>query len=388
MSLHASPDVPRPPSPVPPLFRHVYVHVPFCARRCTYCDFSIAVRAVTPVDVFLAALTAELELRGRPDELHTLYLGGGTPSRLGGEGIAQIGRLFGAEKGLGEFTIEANPEDITDEAVTAWVRAGVNRLSIGSQSFDDRVLAWMHRTHDASAIGRAVEIARRGGIERLSLDLIFSLPESMERDWDEDLRRAIDLDPGHISLYGLTIEPHTPLAKQMKRGAVPPAPDTRYADEYLRAHERLGAAGYRFYEVSNASKPGQEAIHNRAYWRRVPYLGLGPSAHSFDGTTRWWNERAWSKWLEILREDGDPIAERETLTEEQRRLEELYLGLRTIEGLALWQGAPARLLQAVERWVSEGWAEVVVSGEHANAQRVARLTPQGWLRLDVLVASV
>jgi len=362
---------------------HVYVHVPFCARRCSYCDFAIAVRRLVPVSEYLAALAREATHHHAPRSPRTLYLGGGTPSLLGGQGAAALLRLFGAEQGIDECTVEANPEDVTAEAVEAWVRAGVNRLSIGAQSFEPRVLAWMHRTHDADGIARAVRTARAGGIGNLSLDLIFALPDALERDWARDLAAAVALAPDHISLYGLTVEPHTPLRRWIARGEATEAADGRYAEEYLAAHERLAAAGYAFYEVSNASRPGREAVHNAAYWAQAPYLGLGPSAHSFDGADRWWNEPVYVRWLARTRERGTAIAGRETLTPEQRRLEHLYLGLRTRSGVPMADG-PQALAPKAALWERAGWAELVHLGDGVRL----RLTPAGWLRLDVLVASV
>jgi oxygen-independent coproporphyrinogen-3 oxidase len=362
---------------------HLYVHAPFCARRCSYCDFAIAVRRRVPVEEFLGTLAREAAHHRAETPAHTLYVGGGTPSRLGGEGLARLLRLFGAERGIEECTIEANPEDVTPEAAAAWVRAGVNRLSIGAQSFDGRVLAWMHRTHDVEAIGRAVRTARDAGIRNLSLDLIFALPESLTRDWHRDLAEAVALGPEHISLYGLTVEPHTPLRRWIVRGDWAEAPGARYADEYLLAHEVLAAAGYLFYEVSNAAKPGREARHNAAYWAGAPYLGLGPSAHSFDGTDRWWNEPVYVRWRAKVAERGGAVTGRETLTAEQRRLEHLYLGLRTRSGVPLSDG-PQTLAPKAALWERAGWAELV----HAEGGVRLRLTPTGWLRLDELVASV
>ncbi len=358
---------------------HLYVHVPFCARRCTYCDFSIAVRRTVPVAQYLGALAREAALTGaRAGE--TLYLGGGTPSRLGGDGVAALARVCAPEHELAEFTLEANPEDVTADSVRAWVRAGVNRISLGAQSFDDRVLGWMHRTHDAAGIGAAVRTARAGGIANLSLDLIFALPASLGRDWRDDLDRAIALEPEHVSLYGLTVEPGTPLFRQVGRGDAVPADEARYEEEYLLAHQRLGAAGYAFYEVSNAARPGREAVHNRAYWLLEPYLGLGPSAHSFDGVSRWWNEPAYVRWLERLEQGGSPVAGHEILNDHQRRLEQMYLALRTSTGLAVPEPCPPKLASEVPRWIGAGWAR--------EAGRRIRLTPQGWLRLDELVASI
>ncbi len=360
--------------------RHLYVHVPFCRRRCVYCDFSIAVRRRVPTADFLAALAAEWARAERPAPLATLYLGGGTPSLLGGEGIAALAGLVGAGSGLEEFTLEANPDDVTDEAARAWARAGVNRLSLGAQSFQSGVLAWMHRTHGPDAAGDAVVRARRAGIANLSLDLIFALPEALGRDLDADLERLFALAPQHVSLYGLSLEDHTPLGRAAARGEVAAADERRYEDEYLHLHERLRAEGYRFYEVSNAARPGFEAVHNRAYWRLAPYLGLGPSAHSFDGVARWWNESAYARWRARLAAGASPVAGREILGPAQRRIESLYLGLRTSEGVALDEPPSPALAATLSAWVAAGWAEV-------EAPRL-RLTPRGWLRLDELAASI
>ena len=393
---------------------HVYVHVPFCARRCTYCDFSIAVRRRTPVAAYLDALAREQALAEVPPEPGTVYLGGGTPSLLGGEGVAALAARLGLRRAPVEFTLEANPEDVTDDAARAWVRAGVNRLSLGAQSFDDRVLEWMHRPHRAARVGEAVRCARRAGIANLSLDLIFALPEALGRDWARDLDAAAALGPDHVSLYGLTLEPATPLFRRAERGELQPAPEMRYADEYLLAHERLAAAGYRFYEVSNAARPGREAVHNRAYWTLAPYLGLGPSAHSFDGLSRWWNEPAYARWQRLLASGASPVAGRELLNDTQRRLERAYLGLRTAEGIDLPDPCPPALAATLARWRVAGWAvvEAEAAGTGLSAVpprprapvpaapvpprpgapvppvRRLRLTPQGWLRLDELVASI
>jgi oxygen-independent coproporphyrinogen-3 oxidase len=366
--------------------QHVYVHVPFCARRCTYCDFSIAVRARVPVAEYLGALAREAAQADLlPAEPATIYLGGGTPSRLGGDGIAALARLVHAHGALAEFTLEANPEDVTRDAVRTWTAAGVNRLSLGVQSFDAGVLAWMHRTHDVPAIAAAVRAAREGGIANLSIDLIFALPESLGRDWGADLASAVELEPDHISLYGLTVEEGTPLARQIGRGQTAAADDARWEEEYLRAHEALGAAGFAFYEVSNAARPGRQAVHNRAYWTLAPYVGLGPSAHSFDGTTRRWNEPAYARWVRMLGAGQSPVSGHEILGRSQRELEQLYLGLRTVDGVELSDESPPRLRARVDSWVASGWAELRAG---ASARPRVGLTPLGWLRLDALVASV
>lgn len=366
--------------------RHVYVHVPFCARRCSYCDFSIAVRTRVPVDEYVRALEGELTLRlgaapARPDRpaIDTLYFGGGTPSRLGPEGVARamavLDRWFRLADGA-EVTLEANPDDVGGEAVAAWRAAGVNRLSLGGQTFDPAALAWMHRTHDAAQIGRAMDVARAGGIDDLSLDLIFALPATVPRDWAADVAHALALAPTHLSLYGLTVEAGTPLGRWAARGEVREADEDRYAGEFLHAHQALAAAGYEHYEVSNFSRPGRRARHNSAYWSGAPYLGLGPSAHGFDGAARRWNVSAYAAWVRAVAEGRDPVEGSETLDAEMRTAESVYLGLRTTDGLVLDPAdAPRTAL-----WEAAGWAE--------RAGGRLRLTAPGWLRLDALAADL
>ncbi len=244
--------------------RHVYLHVPFCRRRCTYCDFSIAVRKRIPAREYVDAVVQELR-QGLTDPgrepgdlgagvtdpvgatdpgrevLETIYFGGGTPSLLPPGAVAELltslRDVFHLTSLRDDFevTLEANPEDVTLETAAAWRRAGINRVSLGAQSFDDRVLQWMHRSHDAARIAAAVRTLRDTGVDNISLDLIFALPTMLERDWARDLEQAVALGPAHLSLYGLTVEERTPLARWISRGAAAPPDDDRYADEYLAA---------------------------------------------------------------------------------------------------------------------------------------------------------
>ncbi|HEX6536873.1 MAG TPA: radical SAM family heme chaperone HemW [Gemmatimonadaceae bacterium] len=362
--------------------KHLYVHVPFCARRCTYCDFAIAVRREVPVEEYIDAVARELAMRcpdGSRWEVDTLYLGGGTPSMLGGAGVARLLQRVRERVSVApgaEVTLEANPENVAVDAVREWRAAGINRLSLGAQSFDDRVLRWMHRTHDSAMIGRAVDAARAGGIDELSLDLIFALPDVLERDWMGDVRRVAALEPAHVSLYGLTVEPDTPLGRWRDRGSLLEAGEDRYEADFLRAHELLDAAGYEHYEVSNYARPGRRARHNSSYWRHVPYMGLGPGAHSFDGEARRWNVGAYAAWARELRSGRDPIAGREVLTDESLACERIYLGLRTVDGLRVDDALARRVLP----WVEAGWALL----DHGRV----RLTPTGWLRLDALASAL
>jgi len=372
---------------------HLYLHVPFCVRRCSYCDFSIAVRKRIPAREYVEAVLGELEMvraadpgavpRGSPEDgLETLYLGGGTPSLLPPDALATLVTslldAFGAtpSRDAIEVTAEANPEDVTPELASVWRRAGVNRVSLGAQSFDDTVLKWMHRSHDAARIGAAVHTLRGAGIENVSLDLIFALPAELPRDWERDLELALSLDPDHLSLYGLTVEERTPLARWISRGAVAPPEDDRYAEEYLFAHLRLAASGYRFYEVSNACRDERRSRHNSAYWSGRPYLGLGPAAHSYDGRARRWNVAAWPAYARAVAAGRSPIESAEVLTPEQRELERVYLALRTDAGLPV-TALHRPPLPSTARWLERGWAEL-------RGERLV-CTPQGWLRLDSLV---
>ncbi|MEO7359071.1 MAG: coproporphyrinogen-III oxidase family protein, partial [Gemmatimonadaceae bacterium] len=279
-----------------------------------------------------------------------------------------------------EITLEANPEDISERAVAEWKDAGINRLSIGVQSFDDNVLQWMHRVHDATAARQAAQFARDGGIDAFSIDLIFSLPEALNRDWNRDLDIALSLNADHISLYGLTIESHTPLGKWQARGSVTIASEESYEDQFLAANTQLRAAGYEHYEVSNFAKPGKRAVHNSAYWRGVPYIGLGPSAHGFDGNTRRWNQSAYAEWQKTVSAGEDPEDGNETLTNDNRITESVYLGLRTRDGLVVTPGdAPL-----IDQWIAAGWLEFTNSGDFGRV----RCTPLGWLRLDALASAL
>lgn len=363
--------------------RHVYVHVPFCARRCSYCDFAIAVRKQVPVDAYVDGVARELALRFPPiDEswsVRSLYLGGGTPSALGGEGVRQLIDVLRTRLTLepgAEVTLEANPEDVTECASAAWQSAGINRVSIGAQSFDRGALEWMHRSHSAARIADAVRAVRASGIANVSLDLIFALPPHLGRSWQADLDALLSLTPQHVSLYGLTVEPGTPVARWISRGILAEAPEELYETEFLAAHELLTHAGYEHYEVSNFARPGYRACHNFAYWAGVPYAGLGPASHEFDGTTRRWNLSAYTDWQHALSEGTNPMAGSERLTPANRVSERAYLELRTLEGTVLTDMEK----ELVQPWIRAGWAQL------ARSRLI--LTAAGWLRLDSLAVAL
>jgi oxygen-independent coproporphyrinogen-3 oxidase len=360
---------------------HLYLHVPFCARRCSYCDFAIAVRREVPSEAYVRAVLREWQAWQSheswigAEQVETIYFGGGTPSRLDPAAVAAILERIAGDRPVSpaaEVTLEANPEDVTAERSAAWARAGVNRVSLGAQSFDPGVLRWMHRTHSADQTAAAVEALRSAGIGNLSLDLIFGLPAALGRVWRVDLERALGLGADHLSLYGLTVEDHTPLARWTARGEVVPVDEDRYAAEFLEADAVLREAGYQHYEVSNYARPGRRARHNSAYWRRAPFIGLGPSAHSGWCRHRRWNLREWAAYERAVAEGLSPVAGSERLDDEAVALEELYLGLRTSDGVAVDRLQPA----TAAAWLQSGWA-VTEDGR-------IRLSPEGWLRLDAL----
>lgn len=359
---------------------HLYVHVPFCQRRCSYCDFSIAVRKRVPASQYVETVQRELEQAALLGPLETIYFGGGTPSLLPAPAIASLLNTISSAAPFHEtveITLEANPEDVTDATAASWRSAGVNRISLGVQSFDDRVLQWMHRVHDAQRAGIAVRTLRAAGFDNLSLDLIFALPTLLQRDWERDLDAAIALEPEHLSLYGLTVEPRTPLHRWIARGAASAPSDERYAEEYLGAHARLGSAGFVFYEVSNAARDGRQSRHNSAYWMGRPYTGVGPAAHSFDGRARRWNLAAWEAYRRAIADGRSSVESEEVLTDGQRALEQLYLGLRTSGGVPLSDVASPAPLPAL---IQKGW--LVEQLGHVKC------SVEGWLRLDALVAAL
>lgn len=367
----------------------IYLHAPFCARRCFYCDFAVDVRRRsgpepwwTALEGELAALAAEGRVR-LADRLDTVYVGGGTPSLLGPDAMAGIAGLLGRDRLAGadlEWTAEANPESFDEAVARAWRRAGVTRVSLGTQSFQDPVLRWMGRLHGADGAERAARLARSAGFPSFSVDLIFGLPDDVPRDWTADLDRVLALDAPHLSLYGLTAEAATPLGRAVAAGRTALASEDRYAEEFLEASERLRGEGYEHYEVSNFARPGHRSRHNGAYWSGAPYLGLGNGAHSYLPPERRWNVREWSAYETAAGARRLPVDSRERIGGEAARLERLWLGLRTDRGIEWDPEAGSRAEALVDGWTARGWA-------HPAGGRLV-VTPAGWLLLDRLVVDL
>jgi oxygen-independent coproporphyrinogen-3 oxidase len=364
--------------------RRVYVHAPFCARRCSYCDFAVTVSRLGDLKGWLLALQGEMDFLEREGKfplastLETLFVGGGTPSILGPDAMVGLAGVLGPNRldhpDL-EWTAEANPESFTREIAEGWARAGVNRISLGAQSFQGASLRWMGRLHGPDGPKEAVSRARHAGIGNISLDLIFGLPEAVKRDWGRDLDSALALEVPHLSLYGLTMEPGTPLGRAVAEGKVLPVGDTRYREEFLLASERLTWAGYRQYELSNFALSGFESRHNQAYWERRPYLGLGNSAHSFRFPLRRWNLREWGGYQRAVLNGVSPVEAQEELTPQAAGLEALWLALRTEYGI------PVSRLSPEGRELALGWVKKGYAVFHSET---LRLTPEGWLLLDQL----
>lgn len=386
--MKGRPDGPLEGRASPTTVSSIYVHAPFCARRCTYCDFAVSVRSTGDADDWLAAIEAELAIvRGEglfevSDTLDTLYVGGGTPSLLGPDAMEGLARVVGEEllhgKGL-EWTAEANPESFTAEVADGWARAGVNRISLGAQTFHEGALRWMGRLHGPDGPERALAAARGAGITNVSVDLIFGLPRAVGRSWSDDLARVLDLDVPHVSLYGLTVEAGTALGRAVREGREPPVDEEQYREEFLLAAKTLATAGYVHYEVSNFARPGAEARHNSVYWQGRPYLGLGNGAHSYAPPVRRWNARAWEDYRAAVRDGRSPEESRERVDQRAEKLEAIWLGLRSSRGISMPRGV-SKVRNRVDGWLERGLA-VEEDGR-------LRLTTEGWLLLDELAVDL
>ena len=309
----------------------VYVHVPFCARRCDYCAFATWTDRDHLTGSYLDAV--QREIHGAVDEgmapADSVFFGGGTPSIVPAEGLmavlAAIPRSDGAE-----VTVECNPDTVSDELLAAYRDGGVTRLSFGVQSLVDHVLVGLGRTHDVANVERAVQSARRVGFDSFNLDLIYGGAGESMADWTTTLERLLELDPPHVSAYALTVEPGTPLAADVARHP----DDDDQADKYLVAESMLGAAGFEWYEISNWSRPGHRCRHNLLYWRQGDYRGFGCAAHSHQAGRRWWNVRTPERYIEAVTAGQSPEGGSEQLDPEARRIEALQLALRTVDGVA------------------------------------------------------
>ena len=368
-----------------------YVHVPFCASRCGYCDFNTYTAselgdAAGSVSSYLDAVAREVDLAGAvlsagavaAGPLQTVFFGGGTPTLLSVDAqVGLLGRLrdaFGLVPGA-EVTTEANPDSVTPESLAALRAGGVTRISFGMQSVVPHVLATLDRTHTPGRALAAVGWAREAGFESVSVDLIYGSPGETVDEWRATIDATLAVGPDHVSAYSLIVEEGTPLARRIARGELAAPDEDLHADFYLVADEALSEAGYGWYEVSNWARPGHECRHNLAYWTGRPWWGFGPGAHSHVGGVRWWNVKHPRTYAQRLAA-GAPAAGRETLTASERRVERVLLELRLATGL------PLDVLTASE---AERVPGLLARGLAEQSSGRLRLTLRGRLLADAVV---
>lgn len=372
----------------------IYIHVPFCRSRCSYCDFATGAFEEALAERYVGALAREVESfdsRGALAEVDTVYFGGGTPSLLT---PAQVARMLAAvrsrfevEEGA-EVTLEMNPGTVTPERLRALREAGVNRASFGAQTFDDGELKQLGRTHTAEETRQTFARLRAAGFDNVSFDLIAGLPRQTLRAWERNLEEALALRPEHLSLYLLEVHEGTPLAEQIRQGRyATPDPDLA-AEMYRSLVGRARAAGYEQYEISNFCLPGRESRHNLKYWTGAPFYGFGNSAHSFDGRrARWANERDARAYVKLIEEEGGAVVSREELDERGAGAEALFLGLRLLsKGVDLAEHR-ARFRIDVRADYAADLARFDEAGLIELDGDVLRLTPAGALLSNEVFAA-
>ncbi|MEN1681334.1 MAG: radical SAM family heme chaperone HemW [Planctomycetota bacterium] len=365
--------------------RSAYAHVPFCAHRCGYCDFTVVADRLDLADRYLAAVECETQSQLPPREVDTLYVGGGTPTQLP---IEKLDRLFDALLAWrplaagGEWTVEANPLDVTEPLVQRLAQRGVTRVSLGGQSFDDAKLRTLERDHSADDLRRAVTLVKEGGIDAC-LDLIFASPDESLDAWRRDLDEAIALTPQHVSTYGLTFEKGTTFWGRRERSELAEVDDSRQRAMYVGAIDALTGAGYEHYEVSNFARPGHRSRHNLAYWSGDGCWAVGPGAARLVGPVRETNHRSTFTYLRRVETGDSPVAEREQLTTEQLAREALVFGLRRIDGVDTAAFAE-RYGVAVDELAGEAVARFVRQGAMTRQGTRLKLTRDGLLVSDAM----
>jgi len=370
----------------------LYLHIPFCLRKCLYCDFFSVTADDSKLDTYTQLLLEHLQQLSSADTsagpVETVYFGGGTPSLLSPASIGRIleaiNRQFTLVQNI-EISLEVNPGTVSLPSLTGYHSAGVNRLSLGLQTCNDRHLATLGRLHDRREGLESVKSARQAGFDNISLDLMFALPNQSRDDLEQDLQIYLDLAPEHFSCYGLTAEPGTPLHARVASGALTLPDEDLYADSFMLLHDRLNAAGYAHYEIANYARPGFECRHNLGYWRRLPYLGIGAGAHSFrdEGWGSRWEVRGdLSGYRQALQTGQEPMTCLETFDRESALRETVYLALRTRRGIT-----DTDLRQRFGCTLADRFPEAIEACGQWLANDAGRwsLTPSGWLLFDHLV---
>ena len=361
----------------------LYVHIPFCHSKCAYCDFYSMPNAAK-MEQLIDALAKEWELRRDEvdwSDTNTIYLGGGTPSIVPLHLLDKLIATFDINN-VAEFTIEANPEDVTAEKAEAWRKMGINRISMGVQSLDDEQLRLIGRRHTATEAIEAVDAIKKAGFDNFSLDLIYGLPGQTLDSWRDSLLRLIDLQPCHLSAYMLSYEPGTRLTAMLKTGKVREADEETLIAMYDCLIEEARKAGYEHYEISNFAKPGRRAAHNSAYWDGTPYLGIGPSAHSYDGSQRRINPANLKQYLERI-DAGEPAWVLDEENEDNRFNDMLITALRTAEGVDLETLPANRKSQLLK-----DAAPYVQSGDLTLTPTRLRFAERSWLISDSIMSAL
>ena len=369
----------------------LYLHIPFCGRKCSYCDFFSIPATDELIDSYPGLLLEHLvwaKGKGWSGPFDTVYFGGGTPSLLQPEAIAELLQTIDNTCGVSggaEITLEANPGTATRQNLAGYRSAGINRLSLGLQTCNDQLLKCLGRQHDRRQGLQSFESARQAGFANISLDLMFALPGQSRDDLAEDLQTYLDLAPEHFSCYGLTAEPGTPMHAKVTSGALILPDEDLYADSFMLLHDQLSAAGYTHYEIANYARDGFDCQHNLCYWQRLPYLGIGAGAHSFLGDgwgSRWEVAADLPGYRQALQTGIDPMTCLETFDRESALRETIYLALRTRRGIA-----DADLRQRFGCTLADRFPEAIKACGQWLEKDVGRwsLTPSGWLLFDHLI---
>lgn len=317
----------------------IYLHIPFCKTRCIYCDFYTGTDE-SEKEAFAEALCTEIRLRRKEtsEPVKTVYWGGGTPSRLNGKQFERIFNALFSEFPLekeAEITLEANPDDLSPAYIDTLARLPFNRISIGTQSFNDKELKFLSRRHSAQQAVEAVELCREAGFRNISLDLMYGLPNQTLEIWRQNLRQTVELNIPHVSAYHLIYEEKTKLYKLLRQHKIQPVSDELSIEMFSTLIDTLTQNGFEQYEISNFAKDKNYSKHNTSYWKNEKYLGLGPAAHSFDGDNRSWNAASLATYIETLRSGKRPLQETERLTLPEKYNECILTGLRTAWGVDL-----------------------------------------------------
>jgi oxygen-independent coproporphyrinogen III oxidase len=369
----------------------IYIHIPFCKQKCTYCDFHFSTTFEGYRNEMIQAMCAEMRLRGADFlnnvPLETIYFGGGTPSLLHEDELNSLLDTVREEfdcTQVREITLEANPDDLSDEQLAVWKKLGVNRLSIGIQSFRAQDLEWMNRAHTVEEALEAVSRAQAAGFENLTVDLMYGLPELDDEQWLAHLNTVVESGVPHISAYCLTVEQKTRLHHLVEKGKLKVASEDEQARQFELMVNLLTNSGYEHYEISNFAKPGMHAVHNSNYWLNRKYLGIGPSAHSYDGERRYWNVANNSAYIKSLQASQLP-AEVEILTPENRFNESLLTGLRTKWGVSLDELSAILPVRDSFHTTLESFLQ---AGDLELCDERIVLTPQGRLKADFIASEL